>query len=97
LLKENGVEFDYRDYTELPLDAEELRQTLGKLGLKPNAVLRKRDPSYKKLRLSGSEPDEVLITHLVENPTLLERPIGVLGDKAVMGRPPDKLLDLVGS
>ena len=97
MLNEKGVEFDYREYTESPLDAEELRQVLRKLGLKPNQVLRKRDPSYKKLGLTGSEPEAELLAHLVENPTLLERPIGVLGKKAVLGRPPDKLLELVGS
>lgn len=97
MLKEKGVDFDYREYTESPLNADELRHILGQLDLKPGSVLRKRDPSYKKLGLSGSEPDEVLIRHLVENPTLLERPIGVLGDRAVLGRPPEKLLELVGS
>ena len=79
----------------MPLDEPELRELLGKLGLGPAEVLRKRDPTYRKLGLTGSETKEVLIRHLVENPTLLDRPIGVLGDKAEVGRPPDKLLRLV--
>jgi arsenate reductase len=66
-----------------------------RLGLKPGNVLRKRDPSYKQLGLTGSEPDDLLISHLVQNPTLLDRPIGVLDTKAVVGRPPEKLLELV--
>ena len=95
MLRDKGVDFEYRDYTETPLGEQELRETLKKLGLEASSVLRKRDPAYKKLGLTGTEPEEVLIGHLADNPTLLERPIGVLGSKAVLGRPPEKLLELV--
>ena len=95
MLKDNGVDFEYRDYMESPLGERELRETLKKLGLKASSVLRKRDPAYKRLGLTGTEPEEVLIGHLADNPTLLERPIGVLGSRAVLGRPPEKLLELV--
>lgn len=95
MLKENKVDFEYREYTEVPLDEKEIRELLAKLGLSPKDVLRKRDPSYKKLGLTGTESAKVIIKHLADNPTLLDRPIGVLGGKAVVGRPPEKLLDLV--
>jgi arsenate reductase (glutaredoxin) len=67
---------------------------LGKLGVGPKAVLRKRDKAYKELGLTGAESDDVLIGHMAKHPTLLQRPIGILGDKAVIGRPITELLTL---
>ncbi len=95
LLQERGVAFTYRDYDKEPLSVAELREVLGKLGLAPKDVLRKRDKAYKALGLTGEEPDDVLLGHLAANPGLLQRPIAVRGDRAVLGRPVDKLLALV--
>jgi arsenate reductase len=58
-------------------------------------VLRRRDKAYKALGLTGEEDTETLLHHMAEHPTLVERPIGVLGEKAVVGRPPERLLELV--
>jgi arsenate reductase len=57
--------------------------------------VRKRDKAYKELGLTGTESDDVLIPLMAEHPTLLERPIGVLGDRAAVGRPPSNLLELL--
>ena len=95
LLEEKGVEFSYREYTQQPLLLEELHILFPTLGLRPKDLLRKRDKAYKQLGLTGEESDETLIHHMAEHPTLLERPIGVLGKKAVVGRPLEKLLELV--
>jgi arsenate reductase len=94
LLNEHGIEHTYREYTKDPLTPEELRSVFGKLGLGPRDVLRKRDAT--KAGLSGSESDEELIGLMAENPRLLQRPIGVLGDRAAVGRPPENLLTIVG-
>lgn len=94
LLRERGVAFTYRDYDKEPLSEAELREVLGKLGARPRDVLRKRDKAYKALGLTGDEPDDTLLRHLAANPGLLQRPIGVRGDWAVLGRPVDKLLEL---
>ncbi len=94
MLKENGIEFTYREYRSDPLTRAELVDVLRKLKLGPRDVLRKADAS--KLGLSGDESDEVLIGLMAENPTLLQRPIGVVGKRAVLGRPPEALLGLVG-
>jgi arsenate reductase len=66
---------------------------LAKLGVGPRAVLRGRDA--KKAGLSGQESDDALIALMAQNPRLLQRPIGVVGDKAVIGRPAEALLALV--
>jgi arsenate reductase len=70
--------------------------TLSLLGVGPKAVLRKNDKAYRELELNGNESDEVLIEHMANYPTLLQRPIGIVGDKAVVGRPPENLLTLIG-
>jgi len=95
LLNEKGAEFRYREYTKEPLSADELRDVLGKLGLRPGDVLRKRDAAYKAAGLTGDESDEALIAHMATHPTLLQRPIGVLGDRAALGRPVENLLALL--
>ncbi len=94
MLDENGVEYRYREYKREPLSQEELRAVFAKLGKTPHDLLRRRDKAYRELGLTGDEPDDRLIRLMAEHPTLLERPIGVLGDRAVVGRPPDNLLQL---
>lgn len=93
MLKEHGIEHTYREYRQDPLSEAELRDVLGKLGVGPRDVLRKRDAT--KLGLSGEETDEELVALMAEHPTLLQRPIGVVGKAAAVGRPPEALLDLV--
>ena len=68
---------------------------LSLLGIGPASVLRKRDKAFKELSLTGAEADDVLIAHMAAHPTLLERPIGVLGNRAAVGRPPANLLEIV--
>jgi arsenate reductase len=91
LLNEKGIEHRYREYTREPLSETEIRDVLRKLGLRPRDVLRKND-----LGFTGEEPDDGLIAAMARYPTLLQRPIGVAGERAVVGRPPERLLELVG-
>jgi len=93
LLHEHGVAHTYREYTQDPLSESELREVLGKLGVGPRDVLRSRDAN--KAGLSGDETDEQLISLMALNPRLLQRPIGVVGGRAVVGRPPESLLTLL--
>lgn len=95
MLEERGAEFRYRDYAKEPLSEIELRVVLERLGAEPRDVLRVRDPAYRKLDLSGDEPADDLIRHLVANFGLLERPIAVRGGRAVVARPPEIVLSLV--
>jgi len=95
LLEDRGVEFEYRDYKKNPLSEVELRDLLRVLDVSARELLRPRDKAFKQLRLTGREDDETLIAHMVEHPTLLQRPIGVLEERAVVGRPPKRLLELI--
>ena len=94
MLDEKGIEYRYREYTEEPLSAEEIEKVLGKLKLGPRDLLRKNDKAYKELGLTGQEADGKLIQLMARHPTLLQRPIGVKGKKAVVGRPIENLLEL---
>ena len=89
------MSYRYREYTAEPLKQTEIKKILKMLGLTAKDVLRKNDKAYKELGLTGDESNAVLIKHMASHPTLLQRPIGVAGNKAVVGRPPDKLLELV--
>lgn len=94
MLEDNNIPYRYREYTKEPLTETEIRQVLKMLGVAPKAILRKADRAAKDLGLTGDEADDVLIGHMAEHPTLLQRPIGVLDGRAVVGRPPTNLLDL---
>ncbi|MFT5681897.1 MAG: arsenate reductase [Myxococcota bacterium] len=93
MLNEHEIPFTYREYKKDILSAVEIREVLGKLGMTVRDVLRKRDAN--KLGLTGEESDDALIDLMAEHPGLLQRPIGVLGDRAALGRPVENLLTLV--
>jgi arsenate reductase len=95
LLEDNGVAYSYREYRKEPLDEEELRAVFAKLGKSPGDLLRRRDKAFRELGLTGRETDDELLRHMARHPTLLERPIGIHGDRAVVGRPPESLLELI--
>ena len=88
LLKEEGLDFERVNYFVDPLDEITLREILSKAGLSPRDVLRTRDRMYSELNLDSYDvSDDVLLAALVEHPSLLQRPIIVRGDSAVLGRP----------
>ncbi len=78
-----------------PLTTDELSAVVAKLDLPAADLLRKGDPAYSELGLTGSEPDADLITHMVSHPGLMNRPIAIAGDRAVLARPPEKVLELL--
>lgn len=96
LLRESGEEFDAVNYYETPLSREQLRELLGKLGLPARAILRSDEPLARTLKLGQRElSDDELIDIMVENPDLIQRPIVVRGDQAVLCRPPENVAKLL--
>jgi arsenate reductase len=91
-LIERGIDFDRVNYIIDPLSASELRELLGKAGLRPRDVVRMKEPGARKLPL---EDDEATLAALEARPELLQRPIVVRGDRAVLARPPEKVLELL--
>jgi len=96
LLEARGLKPNVVRYLETPPDAATLEQLLGKLGINARQLLRTGEDEYKALELANPAlSDDQLIKAMVEHPKLIERPILVAGDKAVVGRPPEKVLEIL--
>ena len=92
LLTERGIDFDRVDYIIDPLGEERLRLLLRKARLHPRDVVRTKEPGARELPL---DDDAATLRALVERPELLQRPIVERGDRAVLARPPEKVLELL--
>ncbi|MDE1196792.1 arsenate reductase (glutaredoxin) [Pseudomonas sp. Bc-h] len=96
LLEGRGLTPTVVRYLETPPDAAQLRDLLGKLGIGARGLLRTGEDEYKTLNLAdASLSDEQLIAAMAAHPKLIERPILIAGDKAVIGRPPEKILEIL--
>lgn len=96
LLEERGIQADIIRYLETPPSAAELKALLGKLGIGARQLLRTGEDEYKTLDLANPAlSDEQLIEAMASHPKLIERPILIVGDKAVIGRPPEKVLEIL--
>lgn len=92
LLTERGIDFQRVNYVLERLSAPEITQLLGKAGLRPRDVVRMKEPGARQLPL---EDDDAILAALEARPELLQRPIVVRGDRAVLARPPEKVLELL--
>ncbi len=96
LLEARGLQPRVVHYLETPPSAAELRELLGKLGYGARQLLRSGEELYKELNLADpSLDDEALIAAMALHPRLIERPILVVGARAVVGRPPERVLELL--
>ena len=96
LLEEHGIDFERVNYHVDPLPEERIRGLLAKAGARPRDVLRTREPVYAELALDERDlGDDELIALMVEHPQLLQRPIVERGDRAVLARPPERVLELL--
>ena len=97
LLDERGVAYDGVEYHETGLDVATIRDLLAKSGLRPREILRVREPLVAQLGLlegDGAGDDE-LIAAMAEHPRLMQRPIVVRGDRALLARPVERALELL--
>lgn len=96
LLEDRGVQPTLVRYLETPPNAEQLRDLLSKLGISARQLLRTGEDEYRELNLADSAlSDADLIDAMAAHPRLIERPILVAGDRAVIGRPPENVLELL--
>ena len=96
LLEARGLQPQVVRYLETPPSAAELRALLARLGYGARQLLRSGEEEYQTLGLADPAlDDEALIAAMVAHPRLIERPILVVGDKAVVGRPPERVLELL--
>jgi len=85
-LDEKGIKYKIVNYLKEPLTKEQLQEILKKLNMKPSELVRKKEKLFRELNLKEASEDEILEA-MVENPKLIERPIVINGDKAVVARP----------
>jgi len=96
LLRANGVEPEIELYLETPLNAETIASLLDKLGIKAAQLVRRSEQDFKDNNLGRADiTEEQLIAAMVKYPKLIERPIVVAGNRAVLGRPPENVLELL--
>lgn len=96
LLEARGLAPTVVRYLETPPSAAELRELLAKLGMSARQLLRTGEEEYQTLGLADTSlSEDQLIEAMAAHPRLIERPILIVGDKAVVGRPPEKVLEIL--
>jgi arsenate reductase len=96
ILNDRGVQTTVIEYLNTPPDTAELNKVLDILGLEPRDLMRKHETPYKENKLDNPDLSrEQLIQAMIDNPILIERPIIINGNKATIGRPPEKVLDIL--
>ena len=96
LIRSKGIEPEVVEYLKTPPSAAELKDILAKLGLEPRDLMRRKEAPYaeKNLADAGLSTD-ALVAAMVADPILIERPIVLSDGKAALGRPPEKVLDIL--
>jgi len=96
LLQARGIEPEVVRYLDTPLDADALRTLLRRLDIAPRALLRTGEDAYRTLGLADAAlDDDPLIDAMVAHPELIERPVLVRGERAVVGRPTERLFEVL--
>jgi arsenate reductase len=95
LLEERGVDANLVRYLDQAPTKAELEQVMELLGIEdPRQMMRMSEPVYAELGLAEATPDQ-LLEAMTEHPILIERPIVILGDRAVIARPPERVLEFL--
>ena len=94
IIKDEGKEVEIVEYLNQIPTASELKGILTKLGLAPQQILRKGEPVFKEKFKGKTLTNDEWIEAMVTYPKLIERPIVIKGDQAVLGRPPQNVVDL---
>jgi len=96
LLQASGVEPEIVLYLETPPTARQLRELIRKLGISAAELVRRGEEEFKSCGLGKESSEAELIEAMTSHPRLIERPIVVKGRRAVLGRPPENVLQLIG-
>tara|TARA_B110000037_G_scaffold158525_1_gene178851 strand:+ start:256 stop:543 length:288 start_codon:yes stop_codon:yes gene_type:complete len=95
-LRAKNIDIEIVLYLKDPMSAADLTSVLQKLNLTPSQLIRRNETDFKRLQLDVTMvTEQQLLAAMVMHPALIERPIVVVGDKAVIGRPPENVLGLL--
>ena len=95
LLQDHGIEPEDVRYLETPPSKQQIKDILEKLGIPAIDLVRRGESAFKALALSKDASEAELIEAMSKEPVLIERPVVIHGDRAVLGRPPENVLDLI--
>lgn len=95
LLEERGAPFEERRYLDEPLSRSELDELARRLGLPPREWVRTGEAAWKESGPGPDAEDDAILDAIAAHPVLLQRPIAVRGRRAVLGRPPERVLELL--
>ena len=94
ILEEKGVDAEVVKYLEETPSVDEIKALLKKLNISARELMRTKEAIYKELGLKDETDEQKLIEAMASHPKLIERPVVIKGDKVVLGRPPEKVLEL---
>jgi len=94
LLRDNGVEPEIIEYLNTPYTAAQLKTLLGQLKMTARALIRRKEAAEAGIDLAKLSEDQ-LVAAMAKHPIIVERPIVVSGNKAALGRPPEKVLEVL--
>ena len=96
ILDRKEIKYEVVKYLELPPSTEKLKEIARKLGLKPKDFIRKGEKDYTALNVSSKlDDDNALFEAMSKFPKIIETPIVINGEKAIIGRPPEKILEIL--
>lgn len=95
ILEKSGKTYAIREYLKDTPSEDELTELIDLLGIKPLELVRKNEQVWKDLYKNKIMTDKDIITAMVQHPKLIERPLVIHGNKAVIGRPPEKILEII--
>lgn len=95
LLEEEGETIEIVKYLENPPTHQELKQVIELLGIDPIELVRTQEPDWRENYKGKNLTNEEVIDAMIQHPKLIERPIAIKGTHAVVGRPPEKVLDIL--
>lgn len=95
LLENNGIEPTVITYLDNPPSAADIKKLLKQLDVSAHDLMRRKEAPYKELGLSANDDESILILAMSHHPILIERPIVSNGKRAVLGRPPENVMELI--
>lgn len=96
ILQESGKEFQIVEYVKNPLSEKEIKEILQKLDIPAEDLVRKNEKTWKEHYKGKVLSEDEIVRAMAENPSLIERPIVIRENKAVIGRPPENIKSLIG-